>query len=526
MTASPQVNETEGRPVVGRPGAVLFTVCAALFLVVVDVTVLHVAAPRIAEELSPSPTEFLWIVDIYPLIMASLMLMAGAASDRFGRKRLLMTGLVIFGLVSIPAAFAATPLMLILARSVMAVGAAMILPATVSLLRVAFPDRAERMRAVGIWSAVSAVGAAIGPLMGGLLVEYFWWGAIFLINVPLALLVLLLVWRLVPESRSQARLVLDGLSVSLSIVAVLTSVLAIKQATHHGIDPAAVGYVVIAGVGLWWFIRRQISRQRRGIEPLLNVHLFTRAPFTIAVLAVLLAVFSIVGLDLVFAQYLQNFLGFTPIKAALLLTPMAAATVVGSLSAHLIVGRCGTRVAIGAGLGLTASALLPLLTLGHNGQLLVFVGSLAVVGFALDVVLVSANDAIISAVSEDYVGQAAGVEEVAYDLGGGLGIAVLGSVLTATYTAAFDPISGLTDSQLATAQESIRTANDLADATTAPALASQIRIEAHTAFLAGFHTTIVVAIAILAVAAVAAGALLSTKTLPEPAGQDAPDPSA
>ncbi|BBA86876.1 MFS transporter [Mycobacterium pseudoshottsii] len=524
MTASPQVNETEGRPVVGRPGAVLFTVCAALFLVVVDVTVLHVAAPRIAEELSPSPTEFLWIVDIYPLIMASLMLMAGAASDRFGRKRLLMTGLVIFGLVSIRAAFAATPLMLILARSVMAVGAAMILPATVSLLRVAFPDRAERMRAVGIWSAVSAVGAAIGPLMGGLLVEYFWWGAIFLINVPLALLVLLLVWRLVPESRSQARLVLDGLSVSLSIVAVLTSVLAIKQATHHGIDPAAVGYVVIASVGLWWFIRRQISRQRRGIEPLLNVHLFTRAPFTIAVLAVLLAVFSIVGLDLVFAQYLQNFLGFTPIKAALLLTPMAAATVVGSLSAHLIVGRCGTRVAIGAGLGLTASALLPLLTLGHNGQLLVFVGSL--VGFALDVVLVSANDAIISAVSEDYVGQAAGVEEVAYDLGGGLGIAVLGSVLTATYTAAFDPISGLTDSQLATAQESIRTANDLADATSAPALASQIRIEAHTAFLAGFHTTIVVAIAILAAAAVAAGALLSTKTLPEPAGQDAPDPSA
>ncbi|AGC61211.1 transmembrane carbohydrate transport protein [Mycobacterium liflandii 128FXT] len=524
MTASPQVNETEGRPVVGRPGAVLFTVCAALFLVVVDVTVLHVAAPRIAEELSPSPTEFLWIVDIYPLIMASLMLMAGAASDRFGRKRLLMTGLVIFGLVSIPAAFAATPLMLILARSVMAVGAAMILPATVSLLRVAFPDRAERMRAVGIWSAVSAVGAAIGPLMGGLLVEYFWWGAIFLINVPLALLVLLLVWRLVPESRLQARLVLDGLSVSLSIVAVLTSVLAIKQATHHGIDPAAVGYVVIASVGLWWFISRQISRQRRGIEPLLNVHLFTRAPFTIAVLAVLLAVFSIVGLDLVFAQYLQNFLGFTPIKAALLLTPMAAATVVGSLSAHLIVGRCGTRVAIGAGLGLTASALLPLLTLGHNGQLLVFVGSL--VGFALYVVLVSANDAIISAVSEDYVGQAAGVEEVAYDLGGGLGIAVLASVLTATYTAAFDPISGLTDSQLATAQESIRTANDLADATSAPALASQIRIEAHTAFLAGFHTTIVVAIAILAAAAVAAGALLSTKTLPEPAGQDAPDPSA
>lgn len=488
------------KPVVGRPGAVLFTACAALFLVVVDVTVLHVAAPKIAEGLNPSANEFLWIVDIYPLVMASLMLIAGVAGDRFGRKRLLMTGLAIFAVVSIPAAFATTPLLLILARSVMAVGAAMILPATVSLLRVAFPDRRERLRAIGIWSAVSAVGAAIGPVIGGLLVEYFYWGAVFLVNVPLALLVLLLVWRLVPESRSQARLVLDGLSVVLSIVGVLAFVLTIKQVTRHGVDAAAFGCLVVAGGGLWWFIRRQLSRQRRGIEPLLNVRLFTRGSFSVAVLSVVLAVFCIVGLNLVFAQYLQNFLGLTPVAAALRLTPMAAATVLGSLSAHLIVGRCGSRVAIGCGLGLAALALIPLLTLGAHEQLWVFAGSLAVVGFVLDVVVVAANDAIVSAVSQDYIGQAAGVEEVAYDLGGGLGIAVLGSVLTAAYTGAFRPISGLAAAQLSTARESIRNAQHLADTS---ALGGQIRLEAQNAFLAGFHTTIAVSIAILAVAAVA-----------------------
>jgi len=511
------------KPVVGRPGAVLFTVCAALFLVVVDVTVLHVAAPKIAAGLNPSAAEFLWIVDIYPLVMASLMLIAGVAADRFGRKRLLMAGLAIFAVVSLPAAFAASPMLLIFARSVMAVGAAMILPATVSLLRVAFPDRRERLRAVGIWSAVSAVGAAIGPVIGGMLVEYFCWGAVFLINVPLALLVLLLVWRLVPESRSQAPVVLDGLSVVLSIVAVLAFVLAIKQLTRHGLDTATLGAFVIAGGGLWWFIQRQLSRQRRGIEPLLNVRLFARPSFTMAVLAVVLAVFSIVGLNLVFAQYLQNFLGLTPVEAALRLTPMAAATIVGSLSAHLIVGRCGTRVAIGCGLGLAAFALVPLLVLGTHEQLLLFAGSLAVVGFVLDVVVVSANDAIISAVPQDYIGQAAGVEEVAYDLGGGLGIAVLGSVLTAAYTGGFRAIPGLTAWQRSTARESIRSAQDVAAQANAPALAEQIRLAAHDAFLAGFHTTVAVSIAILAVAAVAAVVVISPKTGSTAACEDVSD---
>ena len=494
-----------------RPGGVLFAVCAALFLVVIDVTVLHVAAPQIADSLAPSATELLWIVDIYPLVIAPLLLAAGVSGDRFGRRRFLLIGLVVFGVLSIPAAFASTPLMLIGARAGMAVGAAMIMPATMSLLRVAYPDRTARLRAVGIWSAVSAVGAAVGPLIGGLLVQYFWWGAVFLINIPLALVVFLLVWWLVPASRSAAKLVLDGLSVGLSIVAVLALVFAIKQAARYGVDPTMLGSVLIAGVSTLWFIRRQLSRQRAGIEPLLNVRLFTRAEFTISVLAVALSMFAIVGLDLLFAQYLQNILGYTPVEAALRLMPMAIATIFGALSAHLIVHRFGTRTAIGAGLGLAAAALIPLLALGASEQFLVFALSLAVVGFVLDIALVAANDTIISAVPEDYVGQAAGVEEAAYDLGGGLGIAVLGSILAATYTATFPTIPGLTATEQAAAEESIPSTGHLTDTLT-DTLATQVHTAAQAAFLTGFHTSITVSITILAVTAIAAALLIKPHT--------------
>lgn len=486
-----------------RPAGVLFAACAALFMVVIDVTVLHVAAPRIADALSPTSTELLWIVDIYPLVIAPLLLVAGVAGDRFGRKSVLMAGLFVFGVASVPGAFAAAPIVLILSRAAMAVGAAMIMPATMALVRVAYPDRAERLRAVGIWSAVSASGAAIGPLIGGLLVEYFWWGAVFLINVPLALLVLAAVWRLVPESRSAAPLALDGVSAALSIVAILALVFAIKHTARYGLDLQVIGFLGLAVAGMGWFITRQLGRQRRGIEPLLNVRLFLRASFSIAVLAVLLAMFAIVGLDLLFAQYLQNVLGLSPVIAALWLAPMAAAAIGGALLAHKVVDRFGGRLAIGCSLGLAGIALIPLLRLGPTAQFLVFTCSLAVVGFVLDVAMVGANDIIISAVPEDYVGQAAGVEEVAYDLGSGLGIAVLGSILAATYTATFKPVPGLNPRDLEAARESLGSAEVLASHAS-PALAEQIVASAKSAFLSGLHLAVSVSIAVLVITAVAA----------------------
>lgn len=505
---SSQVSPGRVRPL--RPNAVLVVVCLALLVVVVDVTVLHVAAPTIAETLNPSATELLWIVDIYPLVVAPLLLVSGVAGDRFGRRKLLLLGLTVFGAASIPAAFASSPTALIAARALMGVGAAMIMPSTMSLLRAAFPDRRARLRAVGIWSAVSAAGAAAGPLVGGVLVQQFWWGAVFLINVPFAAIVLILAWSLIPESRSAERTPIDVVSVLLSIVAVLSLVFAVKHGARYGLDASTLITAALAVIGFVWFTRRQVGRLRRGVSPLLDVRLFTRPIFTLAVLAVLLAMFGIVGLDLLFAQYLQTVLGFSPIDAALRLMPMALATIGGALCAPAITRKAGTRFTVSAGLAVAALALIPLLTLGTSEQIILFSISLAVVGFALDVALVAANDAIISAVPLDRVGQAAGVEETAYDLGGGLGIAILGTILAATYTATLPNIPGLTPSQQDTADESISSAEHLASAL--PTQAQEILTAAHNAFINGLHAALWVSIIVITTTAIAAALFIRDTT--------------
>ncbi len=237
--------------------------------------------------------------------------------------------------------------------------------------------------------------------MGGLLVEYFWWGAVFLINVPLAIGALLAVWWLVPESRSEADVKIDAASSALSVLAVLTLVYAVKHSARSGLDlvaGVALLTAVLTGAG---FVARQRSRLRRGVEPMLDVRLFGRGSFTIAVLAVLLAMFSIVGLDLLLAQYLQNVLGLSPVTAALWLAPMAVAAIIGALLAHRVVHRFGSRAAIGCSLGLAGLALIPLLGLDATPRILLFTLSLPLVGLALDMTMVAANDIIISAVPED-----------------------------------------------------------------------------------------------------------------------------
>lgn len=497
-----------------RPNLVLVVVCLALLVVVVDVSVLHVAAPTIANKLGPSATELLWIVDIYPLVVAPLLLASGVAGDRFGRRRIMLIGLAVFGLVSIPAAFAPSPAVLIGARALMGVGAAMILPSTMSLLRAAFPDRVARLRAVGIWSAVAAAGTVGGPLVGGILVQQFWWGAVFLINVPFALLVLVLAWSLIPESRSTEKTPIDGLSVLLSVVAVLALVFAVKHGARNGLDLGTLTTAAVATVGFIWFVRRQAGKLRRGLSPMLDVRLFTRPTFTLAVLAVLLAMFGAVGLDLLLAQYLQNVLGFSPIDAALRLMPLALATIGGALCAPAITRRAGTRAAVSLGLAAAALALVPLLTLGTSELIVVFSLSLAGAGFSLDVALVAANDAIISAVPLERVGQAAGVEETAYDLGGGLGIAILGTVLASTYTATLPGLSHLTPDQHAAVSESIGAAERLAAAL--PEQAQHIRAAADQAFMSGLHAALLVSILVIATTAAAAALFIRNPTTTTP----------
>lgn len=476
---------------------VLAVICAAVLVVVIDVTVLHVAAPAMTEELQPSSVALLWIIDIYPLVVAPLLVASGALGDRFGRKRMLLAGLVVFGFSSALAAFAPSPAVLIGARAVMGVGGALILPSTMSIIRAVFEDRDERRTAVGIWSATLAGGAAIGPLVGGFLVEHWWWGAVFLINVPVVLIVLPIGIRLLPESRAAEPPPWDTPAVLLAAGGILGLAFGVKEGARYGFtDPLAIGPLVAACVALTVFVRRQLARP----EPLLDVRLFANRAFSVSVGCVLLSMFGLVGLELLFALYLQLVLGLEPLAASVRLLPLMIASLLGGLAAAPILRRLGTRATITGGLALSTLALLPMLALGVEDRYLLLALPFIALGFGLEVALIAANDVIISAVPADRAGNAAAIEETAYELGGGLGVAVLGSIMAAVYSSALSPVPGVPAAGMAAAGESLGRAVDVAQGLPA-AVGSALLTEANDAFISGLHVVLLASAALLAASA-------------------------
>jgi DHA2 family multidrug resistance protein-like MFS transporter len=483
---------------------ILAIVCAALLVVVIDITVLHVAAPHMTEDLRPSAVGLLWIIDVYPLVVAPLLVASGTLGDRLGRKRTMLAGLAIFGAASALAAFAPTTGVLIAARALMGVGGALILPTTMAIVRDVFPDRHERQTAVGIWSAVFAGGAVVGPLVGGFLVEHWWWGSVFLINVPIVLVVVAVAARLMPESRAADPPPWDTLAVVLAAVGILGIAFGVKQGARHGLgDPLGVAVLLAGLLALTAFVRRQLQRPR----PLLDVRLFADRTFSIAVGSVLLSMFAFVGLELYFAQYLQLVLGLEPLAAAIRLMPLMVASFVGSLLAAPLLRRVGTRTAIVGGLGLTTVGMIPLLTLGVEDQYWRMWPSFVAMGLLLDLALVAANDVIISAVPADRAGGAAAIEETAYELGGGLGVAVLGSILTAVYSSTLAPVDGVPASGMAGAEESIGRAAEVSRGLP-PGVADGLMSAARSAFVDGLHVALMVGIALMAGSAVLAAIVL------------------
>ncbi|QHY94712.1 Antiseptic resistance protein [Streptomyces sp. S4.7] len=483
--------------------AVLVVLCVSLLLVALDATVLHVAVPAVTEDLRPSGVELLWIVDAYPLVCAALLILFGTLGDRIGRRRVLLMGYGIFGLASVAAAFADSPGTLIAARALLGIGGAMIMPATLSILRTVFPDRRERAMAIGIWTAVAAVGAATGPVLGGFLVEHFWWGSVFLINVPLMALILPVSRFLLPESKGDCDGPWDVVGALLAAAGVLGVVLGVKRlgAGASMLDVKTFGPLLLGAVLVAFFVRRQ----RRRKHPLIDVTMFTRPTFSTSVGCIVLAMLALVGLELIAVQYLQLVLGLGPLETGLRLLPLTFAAIAAGATGSYTLRRVGPRRMVACGFVLTAGAVLLLVMMGQHDRPGLLTTAFVLLGFGLQSTLFGAYESMLSEAPPEQAGGAAAIGETSYQLGAGMGIALLGSVMNAAYAPALSSgsVHGVPEAAGTAAANSLGEAYQVAAQLGGPA-GEALRIAARHSFVHGLHVTLLVSAGLLLLGAVAA----------------------
>ncbi|MGW7608339.1 MFS transporter [Streptomyces sp. NPDC054766] len=414
-----------------RPGRwlALGVLVLAVLLVAVDATVLGLATPYISEDLKPSGTQLLWIGDVYSFVIAGLLVSMGSLGDRIGRKKLLLVGATAFGLISVLNAYATTPELMILARALLGVAGATLMPATLALIRNIFHDPRERSLAIGIWGATASAGTAVGPVVGGFLLEHFWWGSVFLINLPVMVVLVLVGRKLLPESKSPNPGPWDLISVSLSLVGVIGVVYAVKELAAHGPSGEAFAAGLLGAGALFWFVRRQLTLS----IPLLDVRLFRNRGFSGAVLADLFTVLGMSGLVFFLSQYLQLVQGRGPFEAGLAEVPAAVGAVAAGLVAGRFARRFSVRTVVSAGLAAVGLALGTLTVLDRSTGYPLLGAALLVVGVGAGFSFTVTADVILSAVPKDQAGAASAVSETAYELGAALGIALLGSVVTGVY---------------------------------------------------------------------------------------------
>ncbi len=396
-----------------------------------DLTVLNLAVPQISADLRPSPGQLLWIVDIYGFMLAGFLITMGTLGDRIGRRRLLMIGAAAFGAASVLAAFSTSSEMLILARALLGLAAATLAPSTLSLIRNMFHDPRERSFAIGIWIASFSAGGAIGPIVGGILLHWFWWGSVFLIAVPVMVVLLFAAPRLLPEYREEGSGRLDLLSPALSLAAVLALIYGVKLLAERGWS-AEVAAFAAAGLLLGLLFLR---RQARLADPLVDLALFRIPSFSAALGINLFGFFVAFGSFLLIAQFLQLVLGLTPLEAGLWSLPSAAGFIIGSTSSPAIAARMRPGYLMSTGFAVAGLGFLLLAAAGGALSLGLTVFAFFVMSLGLAPVFTLATDLIIGAAPAERAGSAAGLAETSSELGGALGIAVLGSLATAVYAA-------------------------------------------------------------------------------------------
>ncbi|MEV4020277.1 DHA2 family efflux MFS transporter permease subunit [Nonomuraea angiospora] len=487
--------------------------CLATLLLSLDLTVLHLALPRLVTDLGANSTQLLWIGDMYGFALAGLLITMGNLGDRIGRKRLLLIGASAFGAASVVTAYAPNAELLIAARALLGVAGATIMPSTLSIVRNVFTDPGERTAAIGIWSGMSAAGFAIGPVVGGLLLDHFWWGSVFLINVPIMLLVLVGGILVLPESRNPHAGRPDLVSVVLSFAGVVTAVYAVKEAAHKGLEHADVLVAGAAGVLLLGLF---VWRQTRLPEPLIDVRLFRRRAFSASIVTNLLAIFTMSAMMLLFGWYLQLVLGWSPLQAGLAQLPGGLSGAVGGILAAKLIHRIGRNGVVALGLAMNAGAFLYYSTLGPSLNYLALLPIMIIGGVGIGFTFTVNNDNVLATAPRERAGAAAAVSETAFELGGALGIAILGTVLNTAYRTNLHLPTGLPS--VDAARESI--AGAVSTATTLPPeQAAQLMRAAQTAFIDGLHLTALVTAALLAVVALLAliGLRGVPKVIPEEA---------
>jgi MFS transporter, DHA2 family, multidrug resistance protein len=496
-----------------RAGRREWTAAGALMLptliISMDLVVLILATPALSEALRPSGTQLLWITDVYGFLIAGSLVTMGTLGDRIGRRRLLLAGATAFGIASLLAAFAPTAELLILARALLGIAGATLMPSTLSLLRSLFTDPAQRTVAIGLWVTTFSVGTVVGPLVAGVLLQYFWWGSVFLLNLPVMAALLVVGPRLLPEVRDPAPGRFDIPGAALSVVAVLAVIYGVKRSAETGTDAIAL-LAVVAGVAVGaGFVRRQL----RIADPLIDVRLFRSAAFGTSVAVNVLIGVMLAGIFLFVAQYLQIVIGMSPLEAGLWLIPPSGAIIVASLLATVLVRRIPAAYLVGGGLAVAAVGLVILAQVGAEPDLALVIAGTVVLSIGAAPASTLSVDLIIGAAPAERAGAASAISETGNELGNALGIALLGSIGVAVYRGVM--AGGLPPgaaAQLAP-QEAAAAADTLAGAYDAaarlPAAAGAELVDTATAaFVAGMRLSAWTGVALALAAALAAPALL------------------
>ncbi len=421
---------TQAPPRAGRREWIGLSVLAlACLLYVMDLTVLHLAVPAISADLQPSSAQLLWIIDIYGFMVAGFLITMGTLGDRIGRRKLLLIGAAAFGAVSILAAFSTSAEMLIGSRALLGIAGATLAPSTLSLIFAMFQDPGQRTRAVAVWISAFSAGGAIGPVLGGIMLEHFWWGSVFLLALPVMALLLILGPIVLPEYKDPDAGRLDLRSAAMSLIAILSVIFGLKQIAQDGVEPVAVATIILGLVIGALFVRRQVTLA----DPMIDLRLFRIPAFSASLAVNVLAIFVAVGYFLFVAQYLQLVIGLSPLAAGLWSVPSAIGFIVGSNLAPRIVRTVRPAYLMAASLAIAAAGLGVLTQVGGSDGLAIVVLASIVISLGLAPVFGLTTELIVGSAPPERAGAASGISETGAELGGALGISILGSIGIAIY---------------------------------------------------------------------------------------------